>query len=310
MAADMIYQPLPTNILCPTGANLRLALDKDGDGVYEEDNVNGLELTFQGGTEVGAWWGYDVQGNAAGTCLTPNPSTTGPRSPYNIELSIWLEPGDYTLTRNQSRDWIVTGLESSEVTFEKSWYLHVDAESLVIEDSTGLQGRFEWMQENWWVPLLIAILLLVLIIGLNENTRNSFIEWRHERRLEAVESEVFEADILPEVTPISPSQSSTPLATAKSKGVGTDIMPSTATTAELVEVEQTEVLEAEVIELEEEDAATDRQAEAEVVEAEVVEAEIIEPELVNEAEEFSVTTDDDEDEELDAFLADFDDDEF
>ena len=41
-----------------------------------------------------------------------------------------------------------------------------------------------------------------------------------------------------------------------------------------------------------------------------VEAEIIETELVNEAEEFSVTTNDDEDEELDAFLADFDDDEF
>ena len=58
----------------------------------------------------------------------------------------------------------MTGLESSEVTFEKSRYLHVDAESLVIEDSTGLQGMFEWMQENWWVPLLIAILLSIQIM--------------------------------------------------------------------------------------------------------------------------------------------------
>ena len=330
MAADMIYQPLPTNILCPTGANLRLALDKDGDGVYEEDNVNGLELTFQGGTDVGAWWGYDVQGNAAGTCLTPNPSTTGPRSPYDVELNIWLEPGDYTLTRNQSRDWIVTGLESSKVTFEKSWYLHVDAESLEIEDSTGLQGMFDWMQENWWIPLLIAILLLVLVIGFNENPRNSFIEWRHERRLEAVEAEVFEAEILPGVTPISLSQSSPPLTTTQS--IGPEIIPSTAATVELVEVEQAEVLEAEVIEVEEVEVVAEVQAEdaeameaevvvAEVVEAEVfeseavesevkvvelVEAEIIETDLVGEAEELSATTDDEE--ELDAFLADFDDD--
>ena len=315
MAADMIYQPLPTNILCPTGANLRLALDKDGDGVYEEDNVNGIELTFQGGTDIGAWWGYDVQGNAAGTCLTPNPSTTGPRSPYDVELNIWLEPGDYTLTRNQSRDWIVTGLESSKVTFEKSWYLHVDAESLELEDSTGLQGMFDWMQENWWIPLLIAILLLVLVIGFNENTRNSFIEWRHERRLEAIESEVFEAEILPGMTPISHSQSSPPLTTAQS--IGPEIIPSTAATVELVEVEQAEILEAEVIEVEEVEVEAEVVAaevfESEVVESEVevaelVEAEIIETDLVGEAEELSVTTVDD-DEELDAFLADFDDDE-
>ena len=331
MVADMSYQPLPTNILCPTGANLRLALDKDGDGVYEEDNVNGLELTFQGGVEVGAWWGYDVQGNAVGTCLTPNPSTTGPRSPYDVELNIWLEPGDYTLTRNQSRDWIVTGLDSSEVTFEKSWYLHVDAKSLAIEDSTGLQGMFDWMQENWWVPFIVAILLLVLFIGLNENTRNSFVEWRLERRLEAGESEIFEAEILPEVTPIHSSQSPVPTATAKSRRAAPKFTTSSAATVELVEVETAEVVNAEEV------------VEAEVVEAEVVNAEVVEGDGVtaevitvvevespaeegseeveavgvehvetesdDEAEAVDDTSDDD-DEELDAFLADFDDDDF
>ncbi len=326
MVADMNYQPLPTNILCPTGANLRLALDKDGDGVYEEDNINGVELTFQGGLEVGAWWGYDVQGNAAGTCLTPNPSTIGPRSPYDVELNIWLEPGDYTLTRNQSRDWIVTGLDSSEVTFERSWYLHVDAESLVPEDSTGLQGMFDWMQENWWVPMIIALLLLVLFIGFNENTRNSFIEWRQERSREARESEVYEAEILPEVTPISPSQSPLTLVTAKSSGVAPEPFSSTAATVELVEVVEAEVIiaeevvEAEVItgdeiEIESEDVVVKTEVakaegEAENEEDVVTEAEIVEVESVDEGTEVGDTTDDDEDEELDAFLADFDDDDF
>ena len=162
----------------------------------------------------------------------------------------------------------MTGLDSSEVTFEKSWYLHVDAKSLAIEDSTGLQGMFDWMQENWWVPFIVAILLLVLFIGLNENTRNSFVEWRLERRLEAGESEIFEAEILPEVTPIHSSQSPVPAATAKSRRAAPELTTSSAATVELVEVETAEVVNAEEV------------VEAEVVEAEVVNAEVVNAEVV------------------------------
>ena len=49
----------------------------DGDGTYELDDVNGEELTFQGGLESGMWWYYDVQGSAVGNCFSTNPSTGG-----------------------------------------------------------------------------------------------------------------------------------------------------------------------------------------------------------------------------------------
>ncbi|MDP7001395.1 MAG: S8 family serine peptidase, partial [Candidatus Poseidoniaceae archaeon] len=259
VVADMNYQPLPTNILCPTGANLRLALDKDGDGMYEEDNINGVELTFQGGTEEGAWWGFDVQGNAAGTCLTPNPSTTGPRSPYDVELNIWLEPGEYTLTRNQSRDWAVTGLESSDVTFERSWFLHVGADSTVVEEKTGIEGMFSWMQENWFVPIMIGLMLLSLIVVLNEGTRNAVSEWRRNRRESRNDyegEEVFEAEILPVVVPISATRTSADV-NEKIDNIVVSSTPSTAT----VESSSTELPPAIDIEPIEETTAVPLEAE-------------------------------------------------
>jgi hypothetical protein len=185
---------------------------------------------------------------------------------------------------------------------------------------------FDWMQENWWVPLIIAFLLLVLFIGFNENTRNTFIEWRQERNREARELEVYEAEILPVVTPISPSQSSHPPGTAKSSGVAPESFSSTAATVELVEVVEAEVIIAEEvieaefftgdeIEIESEDVVVETEVEIAKDEADneedvVTEAEIVEVESVDDSTEVGDTTDDDEDEELDAFLADFDDDDF
>jgi len=335
VVADMNYQPLPTNILCPTGANLRLALDKDGDGMYEEDNINGVELTFQGGTGEGAWWGFDVQGNAAGTCLTPNPSTTGPRSPYDVELNIWLEPGEYTLTRNQSRDWAVTGLESSDVTFERSWFLHVGADSTVVEEKTGIEGMFSWMQENWFVPIMIGLMLLSLIVVLNEGTRNAVSEWRRNRRESRNDyegEEVFEAEILPVVVPISATRTSADV-NEKIDNIVVSSTPSTAT----VESSSTELPPAIDIEPIEETTAVP--LEAEILEPEIIEdispvnapQNVEEPVLEDKKENTKsklptseetdlheevtdavlvaevIETDQDSDDDIDAFLADFDD---
>jgi hypothetical protein len=335
VVADMNYQPLPTNILCPTGANLRLALDKDGDGMYEEDNINGAELTFQGGTDEGAWWGFDVQGNAAGTCLTPNPSTTGPRSPYDVELNIWLEPGEYTLTRNQSRDWAVTGLESSDVTFERSWFLHVGADSTVVEEKTGIEGMFSWMQENWFVPIMIGLMLLSLIVVLNEGTRNAVSEWRRNRRESLTDyegEEVFEAEILPVVVPISATRtsadvnekidnivvSSTP-ATAPVESSSIELPP--AIDVEPIEETTAVPLEAEILEPEImedispanasqnvegpalEDKKENTKSQLPTSEETDLHEEVTDAVLVAEV----IETDQDSDDDIDAFLADFDD---
>ncbi len=187
VVATMEYTPLSSNILCPTGANLRLALDTDGDGSYENGDVNGDEIEFIGGTENGEWWGYDVQGNAIGTCLTPNPSTPGPRSPYSIHVEVWLAPGKVEMDRGQSRDWEVSGASSTTVSMDRTFFQHIDSADDGDLQQSGFTGMFAWMAENWWLPTLLAILFLVFILAMNEQSREALNNWR-ERRQYDVES--------------------------------------------------------------------------------------------------------------------------
>jgi serine protease AprX len=293
--ADMDYSPLPTSILCPTSANLRLALDKDGDGNYEENDIAGVELTFTGGTEEGAWWGFDVQGNAAGTCLTPNPSTSGPRSPYAIDVIAWLKPGEYSLNLNQSEDWIVSGIEGPSVHLDRLWYKHVNDDVVANEEEgSGFAGMFKWMQKNWWVPTIIALIFAMMIIVLNENSREMINNWRtkddydeDEYSGDVLDGEVLEAEVLNEM----PKLPSFPVST---QNVAPVVQPLLDLGEEVVE---TEVVEAEVVETE--------VVEAEVVEAEVVEAEVVIDPLEVEFVEAEVVEADVEDDELDAFLDDF-----
>lgn len=195
IVATMSYTPLSTNILCPTGANLRLALDADGDGSYENNDVNGDEIEFVGGLEKGSWWGFDVQGNAIGTCLTPNPSTPGPRSPYSIQVEAWLAPGEVELDQDQARDWTVSGASSTSVTMERSFFQHIDS---VVDESNvdgGFAGMFAWMAENWWLPLLLAIILLAFVLVMSEQSRTAFENWRQQRK-QNVSEEIFDANII------------------------------------------------------------------------------------------------------------------
>lgn len=279
--ADMDYSPLPTSILCPTSANLRLALDKDGDGAYEEDDIAGVELTFTGGTSEGEWWAFDVQGNAAGTCLTPNPSTSGPRSPYAISITAWLKPGEYSLDVNQSRDWTISGIEGPTVHLDRQWFKHVNADEIELEDTEGgLAGMFKWMQDNWWVPTLVAIFFALMVIVLNENSRHLISEWRSkDPEEEILEGEILEAEVFESEA-------------GESEVLGTEARGAMAALP-AIPVEQLEVafVAASVAE---EVATPTLPIDVEFVDAEVIEAEVIEAEAVDES-----------DDELDAFLDDF-----
>ncbi|MCS5538244.1 MAG: hypothetical protein NZ770_09060, partial [Candidatus Poseidoniaceae archaeon] len=198
VVATMEYTPLSSNILCPTGANLRLALDADGDGSYENGDVNGDEIEFVGGMENGGWWGFDVQGNAIGTCLTPNPSTPGPRSPYSIHVEVWLAPGKVEMDRVQSRDWSVSGASSTSVSMDRTFFQHIDAAADGESQQSGFTGMFAWMADNWWLPTLLALLLMVFIIAMNEQSREAYLSWRERRQndIESPETVVMDAEVV------------------------------------------------------------------------------------------------------------------
>ncbi len=193
--ADMDYNPLPTSILCPSSSNLRLALDRDGDGIYEEADVNGEEFVYDGGTEKDEWWAVDVQGNAIGTCLSPNPSTVGPRSPYSVTIDISLLPREYNLNVDEARGYVPYGGGSADINIDRLWYVHVNAEES-IESVTGIQGMINWLQDNWWLPVLISMSIIIALIATNDRSRALIQEWRESRY--DLEEDVFEADIIDE----------------------------------------------------------------------------------------------------------------
>jgi subtilisin family serine protease len=197
VTATLDYTPLPSSILCPTGANLRLALDSDNDETYESPDVSGDQIEFVGGTDEGAWWAYDVQGNAIGTCLTPNPSTIGPRSPYNIQVEVWLAPGDVSMNLNQSRDWSLSGAKTTTVSMDKIYFSHISSTSNAnLEDSSSF---FDWMATNWWLPTLLAIFFLAIMLGMNEQSRQAIQSWREKKK--DVNPQIFEAAIVEATAP-------------------------------------------------------------------------------------------------------------
>jgi len=241
VVATMSYTPLSSNILCPTGANLRLALDADGNGEYENNDVNGDEIEFVGGIDEGSWWGFDVQGNAIGTCLTPNPSTPGPRSPYSIQVEVWLAPGEVEMNQEQARDWTVSGASSTSVTMQRSFFQHIDSADIGGEDDEGFTGMFAWMSENWWLPLLLAILLLAFVLVMNEQARSAFENWRQHRRSDIVEEEVVDATII-DAEPVQATATSPPPV------VRTSLLQAAQQIQQEETILEAEVFDAEIIE--------------------------------------------------------------
>ncbi|MBT6972334.1 MAG: hypothetical protein HOA04_04435, partial [Euryarchaeota archaeon] len=197
VTATLDYTPLATSILCPTGANLRLALDSDRDGAYESPDVSGDQIEFVGGTDEGAWWGYDVQGNAIGTCLTPNPSTVGPRSPYNIQIEVWLAPGEVSMDLNQSRNWALSGAKTTTVSMDKIYFSHITSASNSNQGDSS--SFFDWMATNWWLPTMFAIFFLIIMLGMNEQSRQAIQNWRENKKEDS--PNIMEATIIEATTP-------------------------------------------------------------------------------------------------------------
>jgi serine protease AprX len=204
---NLDYSPLPTSLLCPTASNLRLALDMDGDGTYEILDANGEEYLFQGGTTTDTWWYYDIQGNAAGNCFSTNPSTGGPRTPYTVVHKGYLQPGDYHLQIEEYRGMTVEGVDSSSITHQRPVLQHPDYIPPV-EKLGGLAGAFEWMKDNWWVPLLVALLITVSMVLSNEKARSYLILSKDKEHAAIYDpndlevDEIFEAElIMPELPP-------------------------------------------------------------------------------------------------------------
>lgn len=205
--SNLDYSALPTNLLCPTASNLRLALDMDGDGSYEVLDANGEEYLFQGGTKVDTWWYYDIQGNAAGNCITTNPSTGGPRSPYTVTHDGYLMPGDYLLQIEEYRGMTVEGVESSTITHERP-VLQNPGYIPPVAELGGLAGAFEWMKDNWWIPLIVALLITVSMVFSNEKARSYLILSKDKEHAAIYDpngteaAEIFEAElIMPELPP-------------------------------------------------------------------------------------------------------------
>jgi len=61
---------------------------------------------------------------------------------------------------------------------------------------TGIAGVVKWLQTNWWVPTLVAVVALVLLIGLNARTLALASEMLARRRAYKEELAVIDADIL------------------------------------------------------------------------------------------------------------------
>lgn len=204
---ELEYTALPNSLLCPTASSLRLPLDMDGDGTYEIVDANGEEYLFQGGTSSDTWWYYDVQGNAVGNCFTASPSTGGPRSPYTVIHKGFLQPGDYLLKIEEYRGMTVAGVDSSTITHERP-VLQKPSYIPPEEKLGGIAGAFEWMKENWWVPLIVALIITTSMVLSNEKARSYLILSKDKEHAaiydpDVIEAaEIFEAElIMPELPP-------------------------------------------------------------------------------------------------------------
>ena len=189
--AELDYGPLPSEFLCPTISNLRLALDADGNPGYEQPQVDGEELVFQGGTTEDEWWYYDVQGEAAGSCIASNPSTIGPRVPYTVSVKVTMQTDEYSLSHVEARGYSIGGSSSSTFTIERLVFQPYDSVESS-QKSSGLAGAFEWLQENWWLPLSVGTLLFLGMVFTSEQGK----EWLAERRYNPAEEEILEAEVI------------------------------------------------------------------------------------------------------------------
>ncbi len=220
ISADLTYDPLDVSTLwCPQGANLRLTADSDGDGQPDEIGSPSIEVVIDGGTGVGAWWTFDVEGNALGTCLTPNPSTEGPEARYEVSVVMKLMPGPYFLDEEQSRGVSTYGSGAAEVTLSRTHYADIRYEPPA-PDRTALESILSWIRSNWWAPTLAAFFVTLLLIISNERVRDAIGDFRRRRALnrvaysnvvdepEIMEADLVEAELIPDAPPHAPPQGS------------------------------------------------------------------------------------------------------
>ena len=173
--ADLEYNPITPSIFCPTSSILRLALDADGDQNYEETDIDEQEITIEGGSDEGAWWAVDVQGTSIGSCLTGG--DLGPRAAYTVEINLRFSPTEINLDINESRGWRSLGDGVAEITMQRLQYTHPSFEEEV-EKLSGLEGMIKWLQENWWIPLIIISLIIIASVVLNERNQSIVKEIR------------------------------------------------------------------------------------------------------------------------------------
>ncbi len=177
LETDLSFDPL-----APTIGNVRLRLDQDGDGAYETEEQEEIILDFDGGLDEGEWWQFSVIGTAAGFQFTPNPSTNGGQIPYKIRVEVELVPGVVEMDVNQSRGWQTVGEGQSMVEFERIWVAD-PAWSAPIEEPEGIDAIIIWLQEHAWVPIIFALLVLILLVGMNEKTQHFVLDmvdrWRY-----------------------------------------------------------------------------------------------------------------------------------
>ncbi len=193
---DLNYNPADlSNIWCPTSSNLFLVADIDGDGSIDIQGTPDIDEVFDGGTLEGAWWAVEVRGNAVGVCWSAPASTQGPRAAYDVDARVTLKPGDYELDREQARGYDIVGDGSASVSMERGWFVP-SGHTEQVESLTGIAGVVKWLQNNWWVPSLIAMVSILLLIGLNSRTRSLASEMFARRRAYKEELAVIEADIL------------------------------------------------------------------------------------------------------------------
>ena len=187
--ADLEYNGISPSIFCPTSSLLRLALDTDGDEIYEETDIDEQEISIEGGTNEGSWWAVDVQGTSIGSCLTGG--NLGPRAAYTVNLDIRFLPTEINLDINQSRGWNSLGDGVAEITMQKSQYTHPGFQEEE-EELSGLDGMIKWLQKNWWLPLIIVLLMILFSIITNERTQEIIRELRNRKN----ETDIVEATVL------------------------------------------------------------------------------------------------------------------
>ena len=202
--ADLEYNAIAPSIFCPTSSILRLALDTDGDENYEETDIDEQEITIEGGSEEGVWWAVDVQGTSIGSCLTGG--DLGPRAAYTVEINLRFNPTTINLDVNESRGWKSLGDGVAEITMEKLQYIHPGFEEPE-EKLSGLDGMIKWLQENWLIPLIIVILIIITSILFNERNQEiikKIIKMNKENRKikniktneNIINAEILEAELL------------------------------------------------------------------------------------------------------------------